>query len=176
MPRLPFSSTYASLGLSAFIFCASCAFPVWLYLSIENSLIHVAEVNGDIEQAGVREKQVRVLKQRAAATSVQRQALEPLSIDKDDAAVFIGSIESTAREAGVKLEIGAVDIGGETSGRLQILSMQTRVDGSLGAVMTFLKLVEVLPKAAAVSGVSLERNEKAWRLNVLIKAAIKTSV
>lgn len=169
------SPTYAVLAISAAVALLGIASFVFVYMRIQSARVYVAGVQDAIAQSAAKESQERILKQRAAATAPLRSQLESASVGKDEAATFIEQIEATARESGVSLDIGAVDITGENVGRLKILLLQVRTEGSLASVMKFLRLSETLPAAVVVRSVSLERRDKTWVLIATLTVPIKTS-
>lgn len=168
------SPSYIALSLAAVALCASAAVPSVVYLRTQSSLAFVSQVEADMGQQSIKERQSRQAKQEIIATEKDRAALATLSINKDDAAGFISQLESIARAQHVVITIGSVDITGEGTLPLQTLSLQANVEGSQLAVISFLQQIESLPTASSVPAFSLEKREKSWVLVVSLRAAIKT--
>ena len=154
--------------------CFAVAVPAVVYLRTQSSLAFVSQVETDLGQQSIKERQARLAKQEIIATERDRAALATLSINKDDAAGFITQLESIARAQRVVITIGAVDIAGDAALPLQTLTLQANVEGSQTAVIGFLQQVESLPTASNVSSFSLEKREKSWVLVLSLHAAIKT--
>lgn len=168
-----FVTTYGLLALSFFVFLACVAVPVSLYMRTHTALSYVARVHGDISSEGDQEKKSRTAKQQAERTTQDRALLQSLSVEKDDAATFISSIEAKARSAGVTLEIGSVTIDSANEQSLRALLVQTKAEGSQTSVMKFLQLIETLPEAGFVRSVSFEKREKTWVLVATLVVPIK---
>lgn len=166
-------TTYGLLALSLFVFLASVVVPVSLYVRTHTALSYVSRVQGDIFAEGDKEKKSRSAKQQAERTTQDRALLQSLSVEKDNVAVFISSIEAKARSAKVSLEIGSVTIDSANAEVLRALLVQTKAEGSLVSVMKFLQLIETLPEAAYVRSVSFEKWEKTWVATATLVVPIK---
>ena len=168
-----FITSYALLAFSFLVFLASVAVPVFIYVRTHTALSYVARVHGDISAEGDQERKSRSAKQQTERTTEERALLQSLSVEKDDVATFISSIEAKARSANVTLEIGSVTIDSASAESLRALLVQTKTEGSQGAVMKFLQLIETLPEASYVRSVSFEKREKTWVATATLVVPIK---
>lgn len=168
-----FATTYALLALSLLVFLASVAVPVLLYMRTHTALSYVARVHGAISTEGDQERKSRTAKQQAERTAGDRALLQSLSVEKDNAATFISSIEAKAKSANVTLEIGSVTIDSANAKSLQSLLVQTKAEGSQTAVIKFLRLIETLPEASYVRSVSFEKRENSWVATATLVVPIK---
>lgn len=169
---LKFPKQYMIVGLAGLCFAASLAVPFLVYTRIHRALSYVSQVKGDLLQEGTKETKERLAHQLTIQTAQQRAQLSSMSVGKNDAAGFIGKVESSARAAGVALDIGQVTLG-TPSGGLQILSMQVAAEGTETATTRFLQLLETLPQAATVPAASLENRGKMWMLRVDLQTPIQ---
>lgn len=146
--------------------------PVFVYNQETKLFAYVESVGQDAQARTMREWGARVARKVAMDTSEERAQLDQLAIGKDAAAVFIEWVESRARAAHVKLDIGSVGASGD--GILQSFSMTMHANGTYAQVMQFLMLLETAPQAEKIDSVILDHGENGWTVTTTLHAPIQT--
>lgn len=164
------------VGISALLFFAAAAVPVYVYVKTVNATRYVREVESVIGDARSREATTRATKQLLAETAADRALLEQASLPNDGAATFIALLEQDARDAGVVFTIGTVSVIPK-DGPFDALSVSMRASGTFSAVMRALALIETSTYLTAVDAVSFERDEKGtWSLTMNVSALMRKKI
>lgn len=175
MPSIHYNNSIAVIAF----FCAVCITLLTLWFIVElrserKALADLAFAYDDASQKSIYESSVRAL---LRDTEHERKELKALTGGHDPVEI-IRTLEDIAKRTGVTLSVEAVSPGGVSSDDPSLSSFLVivRVTAEFDKMHHFISLVSSLPFPSYVEKAKIEKIEKVWQANIILRVFTHESI